>query len=381
MRRVLFLILLLSNTFYGYSQEIITTAENVTSGAGMVIVPIQVTNCNNVSAISLVLDYDESSLTYIGYQNLNTNLASGFIFINENNGRVITSWISTNSVNIGDAVLYDLIFNTDGSAGYLIWDTFTSGNCEYADNSGNILPAVFINGGVNYSATQVQLNLKVYLEGPFNGFEMTSKLNDNGLIPLIHPYNSPPWNYSGSENLTSVPNTNIVDWVLVEFRETSGDASTATADKRIARQASFILKNGSIVMVDGESNLQMDLLLNPDYNLFVIVWHRNHLPVLSALPLTGFNDNYFYDFTTGPDKSFGGLLAVKEIATDLWGMIAGDGNADGFIDNIDKNNFWKLNAGGKGYLLEDCNLDSEIDNKDKNDLWLENIGYAGMVPD
>ena len=41
---------------------------------------------------------------------------------------------------------------------------------------------------------QVTLELKVFLEGPFNGTEMSAALNSDGLIPLTQPYNIAPWN-------------------------------------------------------------------------------------------------------------------------------------------------------------------------------------------
>ncbi len=73
----------------------------------------------------------------------------------------------------------------------------------------------------------LSFDLKAYLQGPFNGTNMNTTLNP-AYIPLIQPYSGTPWNYSGTENVSVIPNSNVVDWILVELRETSGDASTAT---------------------------------------------------------------------------------------------------------------------------------------------------------
>ena len=72
---------------------------------------------------------------------------------------------------------------------------------------------------------QVTLELKVFLEGPFNGISMDTELNVHNLLPLTQPYNVAPWNYAGTEQVGSIPNPEIVDWVLVELRETPGGAN------------------------------------------------------------------------------------------------------------------------------------------------------------
>ena len=107
--------------------------------------------------------------------------------------------------------------------------------------------------------TGINVNLKAFFEGPFNGAEMTTSLNS--LLPLNQPYNTAPWDYSGTESIASVPNANVVDWVLVELRETTGDATTATPSTVIARQAGFILNNGTIVKTDGISPLRFDVTI------------------------------------------------------------------------------------------------------------------------
>ena len=50
-------------------------------------------------------------------------------------------------------------------------------------------------------ATSFQINLKVFLEGPFNVSDMNVDLNNGGLLPLSQPYNTSPWNYTGNESV------------------------------------------------------------------------------------------------------------------------------------------------------------------------------------
>lgn len=226
---------------------------------------------------------------------------------------------------------------------------------------------------------EIELSLKVYLEGGFLISEMGTILNQLGYIPLIQPYSGAPWYYEGTESVEFIPNSDVVDWVLIELRETSGGPSTATADKRIARQAGLLLKNGEIVGTDGASNLTFDAILND--NLYVVIWHRNHLGVMSALPLTLSGDIYNYDFASGENQVYGGSLGHKEITSGVWGMIVGDAYTDGQINNKDKNEVWLIQQGVSGYKEGDFNMDSQVDSSDKIDYWVSNVGMGLKVPE
>jgi uncharacterized protein (TIGR02145 family) len=227
-----------------------------------------------------------------------------------------------------------------------------------------------------YYINLFSLNLKLILEGPYSGTEMNTNLNPNP-IPFSQPYNNPQkWNYQGTESVVGIPNSDIVDWVLIELRETSGDASTAIADSMIARKAAFLLKDGSIVDLDGESPLYFDNEIS-DF-LYVVVYHRNHLPVMSSSPLTIINAGYSFDFTTPEGQAFG-TDAQKNLGT-VYGMIGGDSDANGIIDMNDKDLDWTIEAGNKGYYPSDLNMDTEVNNPDKNDFWETNLGYESQLP-
>ncbi len=222
------------------------------------------------------------------------------------------------------------------------------------------------------------LDLKAYLEGPFNSSgTMETGLNPDNLS-LTQPFNSYPWNYYGNENVATIPNTDIVDWVLIELRQTNGDASTATTDKTIMKRAGFILDNGKIVDLDGFSNIKLASQITK--NLYVVVWHRNHIPIMSASPLNLIDDTYTYDFSTGAEKIYGGIQGCKQLAEGIFGMIASDGNADREVTILDKSDVWAPQAGNKGYYSGDYNLDAEVDNKDKNNLLFYNIGSISQTP-
>ncbi|MCD4747197.1 MAG: hypothetical protein K8R58_12945 [Bacteroidales bacterium] len=223
----------------------------------------------------------------------------------------------------------------------------------------------------------IQLDIKAYLEGPYNGSDMNTDINT--ILPTEQPYNTVPWYYTGTESVAAIPNVNVVDWVLVELRETSGDASTATSDSIIAQQAAFILNDGSIVGLDG--NGACSIATSITNNLFVVIWQRNHLGIMSAYPLTESGGVYTYDFSTGDGQAYGGANGHKEIGTGVWGMIGGDGDANSQIGNVDKNDVWAVQAGTSGYLSGDFTMDVHVNNSDKNDVWSPNSGKGGQVPD
>jgi len=231
---------------------------------------------------------------------------------------------------------------------------------------------------IEVAANAFYLDLRVNLEGPFNGLDMNVSLNEADLLPLAQPYHLPPWNYSGTESVMGIPGSEIVDWVLLELRD-APTAALATPSTRVAQRACFLFFDGSIVDVDGYSPPHFALDIAD--SLFVVVWHRDHLAVMSAVGLQESGDAFVYDFTTDAGKAFGGMNGHKELVTGVWGMISGDGNADGQVNNADKNDVWNQQAGSSGYLSGDFNMNGQVDNTDKIEKWKPNTGRASQVPD
>jgi hypothetical protein len=220
-------------------------------------------------------------------------------------------------------------------------------------------------------------DLTVFLEGPFNGTAMDYDLDLAGKLPVNQPYSTAPWLYAGTENISIAPNANITDWVLVELRNTDGDASTATSEKRIHRQAALLLADGSIVKTDGVSPITFTgAILN---NLYVLIWHRDHLAVMSATPLSPADGNYTYNFTDALSKAY--LDGQKSLGGGKFGMTGGDSDANGIVETADKDVNWDSETGKAGYYKSDLNLDTQVNNPDKNQVWLPNIGTLSKVPD
>jgi len=195
-------------------------------------------------------------------------------------------------------------------------------------------------------------NIKVFLQAPFSGSNMNTTLRTSGFIPLTQPYNTAPWNYTGTEQVTSIP-PNVVDWVLIEIR------TGTTGATRVLRRAVFVRNDGIIVDTNGASPVQLLGLTAGSY--YVVVRHRNHLSVMSAAPVTLNEVGALYDFTTGVGQYFGG--DAKPLGGGKFGMYAGDYSGDGFIDSDDfigPDNEVFLS----GYRRSDLNMDGFVDSDD-----------------
>ena len=225
--------------------------------------------------------------------------------------------------------------------------------------------------------TVASLDLKVFLQGPYNGLTMDQDLKNMGAIPTFQPYNTPPWNYNGTEAVKELPDAPIVDWLLIEFRDaTSPDLSTPSTI--IDRQAAFLLADGSVVGLDGITKLIFYNTIN--HQVYITAMHRNHLGILSAFPVSETGGYLTYDFSTSENKVFNNALGHVELSPGIWGMIGGDGNKDQEVNKLDIMESWKIQAGLKGYLPADFNLNYQVGNKDKNDIWLLNNKKASQVP-
>jgi len=281
--------------------------------------------------------------TYNFYNNTNLAINTPFVY-----------WGDTDSATIA-ATIYD--FYDMGSLGIVNFNPWTNA-------SHNVL----------YPSSGYYVYLKVFLEGAFNGIGMDTDLNPAN-IPLSQPFNTPPWNYTGSESVASIPSADIVDWCLIELRD-APDATSATPGTKIAQQAAFIKRNGSVVDLNGY--IIPNHTATVSNNLFMVISHRNHLCIMSANPLSGSGNIYPYDFTSPAGQAYG-TDAQKDFGGGVYGMYSGDVNANGVVDFADKT-AWENQAGNAGYLSGDLNLDSQTDNNDKNDLWLPNDGESCQVP-
>jgi hypothetical protein len=201
----------------------------------------------------------------------------------------------------------------------------------------------------------VLVQVKVLLEGAAVSDTMRTSLRSSGYVPLAQPYGGAPWNYAGSEQVDSIP-PGVVDWVLLELRS---DSTTT-----VARKAAFLITDGTVVGDSGSEPVTFPDVAAGSY--YILVWHRNHLAIMSDTSQTLSEVGLLYDFTTGLEKAYG-VNAMKQLTSGLFGMVVGDANADGYVTSTDFNVFNpRFTAGATGYEPSDWNLDGYVTSTDFN---------------
>jgi hypothetical protein len=214
-------------------------------------------------------------------------------------------------------------------------------------------------------------NATALLRGPWASASalMNNSLNTAAIIPLNQPYSVAPYNYPGTESVASIPNTNVVDWVLVELRRPAsrlpGDATSSTI---IGRKAGFILRNGTIVNPDGTSAISFDITKQD--SSFLVVKHRNHLAVMSNKLPSNDIGAFSNDFTVlsnvyrSPSSPSDPVIALAGTPT-RYGMWAGDANAGGTVSATDVSSIKSGISGGfTGYRNQDVTMDSNVNGTD-----------------
>jgi hypothetical protein len=110
---------------------------------------------------------------------------------------------------------------------------------------------------------------------------------------------------------------------------------------------------------------------------YLFVYHRNHIAAATKLTQNVVrNSTVSYNFTTDSAKAFGNNMI--KLGTNLWGMIPGDGNRDGFVDGLDQT-IWINQNGSDGYFAGDYNGDGFVDGLDQT-IWIIWNGQSYALP-
>jgi hypothetical protein len=251
------------------------------------------------------------------------------------------------------------------------WNGFTTGATRDLVNhhvTYAAIPAADLTQEWKLADPKYTFNVTALIRGPWNGTAMNTSLNSGGILPLAQPYNVTPFNYTGTESVASIPNANIVDWVLVELRKPSTalpqDALSATI---IGRKAGFLLNNGTVVDIDGITPMNFDI--TKQGAAFVTVRHRNHLGVLSNIVPSNAAGSFTNDFSVLANS-----YKVTGAASDpvvllsggvKYGLWAGDANKNGIINGTDISAIKvAISSLLTGYQLTDVNLTNTINGTD-----------------
>ena len=268
--------------------------------------PICLLPANNATGVSLtpLMDWDSLS-TATGYRiqiNTDSTFAGSPVFDTSGINR---SQITVPAGKLSQLTKYYWRVNATNTAGTSAWS-----------NVWNFTTL----------ALPLQLNLKVYLEGFWDG---SSQVSDTVGIYLA---------------LATTPHT-LVDSQIVIL------GTTGTYAPSFSRVTSG--------------------------NYYIVIKHRNHLETWSALPQAFVGGlPLSYDFTTDSTKAFG--MNMRKVGS-VWALIVGDANQDGSIDASDVTNFLIPQYGYTGYLSCDFNGDGSVDASDIPYM-IANYGLAKVVP-
>jgi len=225
--------------------------------------------------------------------------------------------------------------------------------------------------------SHVTVNLRVFLEGAINANgTMNTTLQEEGLIPEVHPYTAAPYNYTTANSPISIPD-GTVDWVLVEARTGTPSLSGSPTTTTIETQVGLLGSDGYIRHVaTGNALVFTELSATESYHF--VVRHRNHLDIMSATSLSGSTINY--DFTTASTQAFGAAQLTDFAAENatLWTMYAGDFDYNGVIQVTDYNTWSAFPAQLNTYTSTDATLDGVVQVSDY-DAWFPNKAKLGIV--
>lgn len=215
-------------------------------------------------------------------------------------------------------------------------------------------------------------DLKILLEGAYDSTiqKMRTALYNKRVLPMKQPFNVTPWCYDGTERIIIEDSLSkdIVDWVLLEFRDAQDKK------KVIKRQAVLLASDGSIV---GMNDTVKVFGIDPTIGYHVAIRHRNHTDIITSTPIQVIDNQLTYDFSQN-DNAIHGEKQAKEIAPNVYALLAGDGNGDGLISTHDYNEYNTAQTDTDDYVATDFNLDGQVDEND-NPLYQSNIGYTGST--
>jgi hypothetical protein len=287
------------------------TASNTANSNPMVFIPTSVfsvtTDCANQQAI---LRFNGQS---IGYP-ICPIAAHPSIVDNVNTGTVGSSWTQEST--------YIWRYNTPLGPGS---HTVSFGNISYTCGGSYLECWDVASVSVNCS---VSFNPVVFLQGPYSGGSlMDDGLRAAGSLPTTEPYTALGYNNVGTQTGNSVApavfavtgNNAIVDWVVVEIRQSSSPYAV------VYSRPALLTRSGNVRGLDGTTAITCPV---PPGSYRISVRHRNHLGIMTGSSVSLFASATTIDLTTA--SGVNGTNARVLVGT-RYCMWSGDGTGDGVI--------------------------------------------------
>lgn len=265
----------------------------------------------------------------------------------------------TDAANPNLLKMYARAFNGEGPWGPMGKATAADAQTNTVTfNNLSIQGQLIVTASPCYATGPNTVKLKTWLQGAYNEGTnlMNTNLYDAGLLPKLQPYQSAPFNFSGWQYADIIP-ADVVDWVMVEARE-------ADNIHQIAETTTGFLRNdGQIIGINGAEGISFRCLdVNKTY--YFAVYHRNHLPIISAMPLS-IDNTTPHDLSVPTNVLHGATQLVKIGNSNVYAMPPGNADGNGAITVLDFNN-WLLDDGNPnlGYYNADFNFDGLVNDAD-----------------
>ena len=320
-------------------------------------------NCfnNNLSTIDLSNNVALTDLDS-GYNNLSTlNLS--------NNPDLTTIYSDGNSLNT-----LNLANGNNTNLTTLYIDQNPSLACVSVDNqiiaddwnAGVNLPTNFFKDAQTSFSTSCNLGviveIKAYLQGPYNAGIMLDGLRSTGNIPTTSPYID---GLTTNSSVFSVTGTDaIIDWVWIEIRD-STDGTTV-----INSTSALLQADGDVVSTDGIAAITVNV---PEDNYYIMISHRNHLGVRTANTINLIGGTQSIDLTADSALIEGGTNAIADLGDGNLALFSGDFDGNGQVQNSDKIAV-EILRGTNGFSNADLDMNSEVQNTDIQNKLNPNIG-------
>lgn len=337
---------------------------------GRVLVAGYFSSYNGFNSTALVLLHDDGSVDSSFVSESTVFIGDGYMALTHDTiGKILLGVASLPGgllrVNMDGTVdaTFDIGTGSNGQLGeaivqsdttYLICGAFTA----YDGTGRNRIAR--IHGGHSDKTT---VQVKLLLGGAFAGFQMSSALLNQGLLPLTEPYSGFGYPHiGGGGELVNVWPGNpmvITDWVVVELRDEVNPSIV------VATQSALLRRDGQVLSTRFLKNLVFDV---PHGDYFVAVHHRNHLGVMTAAALALDDMPTHVDFTQPGTPTYGtSAQRIDGARALLW---EGDATGNGQLKYAGVNNDRDailLAIGGLnplntvvGYLPEDVNMDGIV---------------------
>ncbi|MFZ4589991.1 MAG: BNR-repeat neuraminidase N-terminal domain-containing protein [Ignavibacteria bacterium] len=151
---------------------------------------------------------------------------------------------------------------------------------------------------------------------------------------------------------------------------------TDTVKVYLANSTTFAFVDTAKVVLSATGTASMNFNRVTTGSYFIVVNHRNHLETWSKLPQSFVGGTPLtYDFTTAMTQAFGDNM--KQAGT-VWVLFGGDANRDGSIDANDIGIFI-TEFGSLGYLRSDFNGDEDVNASDVT-IIANNFGLIKITP-